>query len=277
MLGCSCGAKWTASEYVDEAVQLGAELICGVRVRRIIHDGTNAVGVIGKWFNMTRVEIRAKVVVVAAGGVGSPRILQNSGFDKAGQGMLMDPTVMVYGAYDGPGTYADPQMSIGSFDDSNGYILSHLMDPWLMYPLIMMFKGPLYPLTFYRYTHTLGIMIKVKDEISGGVFPDGSISKPMTIRDKNRLAHAEYVCSNILTAAGCNPRTIFTTPLRGTHPSGTVRIGEMLDSNLKINELNNLYVCDASTFPEALDRPIVLTVIGMGKRLAKHLLKTQLA
>lgn len=277
MLGCSCGAKWTANEYIDQAVLAGCELITGVRVRRVIHDGTNAHRVEGRLYGMTPIEVRARVVVLCASGIGSPRILQQSGFMKAGQGMLMDPTVMVYGAYDGPGTYADPQMSVGSYDDSNGYILSHLMDPWLLYPMIMMLKGPGYALTFPRYKRTLGIMIKVKDEVAGGVFPDGSISKPMTVRDKERLRHAENVCHKILIRAGCNPRTIFTTPLRGTHPSGTVRIGEMLDSNLKLHELNNMYVCDASTFPEALDRPIVLTVIGMGKRLAAHLLKTHFA
>jgi choline dehydrogenase-like flavoprotein len=46
----------------------------------------------------------------------------------------------------------------------------------------------------------------------------------------------------------------------------------MLDKDLQ-TEVDGLYVCDASTFPEALDRPTVLTIIGLGKRLAKHLLK----
>ena len=64
------------------------------------------------------------------------------------------------------------------------------------------------------------------------------------------------------------------TPLRGTHPSGTVRIGTMLDENLQ-TEVPGLYVCDASVFPEALDRPTVLTIIGLGKRLAKHLGRPQ--
>jgi choline dehydrogenase-like flavoprotein len=62
-------------------------------------------------------------------------------------------------------------------------------------------------------------------------------------------------------------------PLIGTHPSSTVRIGNMLDQNLK-SEINGLYVCDASVFPEALDRPTVLTIIGLGKRLAQHLMET---
>ena len=46
----------------------------------------------------------------------------------------------------------------------------------------------------------------------------------------------------------------------------------MLDTNLQ-TEVEGLYVCDASTFPEALDRPTVLTIIGLGKKLSRHLLK----
>lgn len=271
MLGCRCGAKWTANEYMDEAVAAGAELMTCARVDRLLLDGNKASGILGMKRGMFPLEVRAKTVVICAGGIGTPRILQASGFPDAGRGMLMDPTVMVYGVYDGPPTYADPQMTVGSYDDEHGYILSHLADPLLMYPLIMMLKGPTYPLRFVNYHRTMGIMIKVKDDVAGGVFPDGSISKPLTAPDRERLSHAEHVCHRILKSAGCDPSSIFTTPLRGTHPSGTVRIGEMLDSNLKTS-LDNVYVCDASVFPEALDRPIVLTVIGLAKRLARHLL-----
>ena len=34
---------------------------------------------------------------------------------------------------------------------------------------------------------------------------------------------------------------------------------------------DNFYVCDASTFPDALVRPPTLTIIALGKRLARHL------
>ena len=76
----------------------------------------------------------------------------------------------------------------------------------------------------------------------------------------------------ILIEAGAKPDSIFAGPLRGTHPSGTVRIGQMVDTNLQ-TEVAGLYVCDASVFPEALGRPTVLTIIGLGKRLVKHLLR----
>jgi choline dehydrogenase-like flavoprotein len=94
----------------------------------------------------------------------------------------------------------------------------------------------------------------------------------MTEHDRTRLRAAEEVCRRILIEAGAKPETIFTTPLRGTHPSGTVRIGVMVDENLQ-TEIQGLYVCDASVFPEALARPTVLTIIGLGKRLSKHILQ----
>jgi choline dehydrogenase-like flavoprotein len=150
--------------------------------------------------------------------------------------------------------------------------LSTLMDPWLLYPLINSLKSPKYILTWPRWKNTLGVMIKLKDDISGGVFSDGRISKPMTDHDLLRMRAAEEVCRKILLEAGAKPETIFSTPLRGTHPSGTIRIGTMVDGNLQ-TEVQGLYACDASVFPEALARPTVLTIVGLGKRLGKHLLR----
>nr|MBP6803857.1 hypothetical protein [Chloroflexota bacterium] len=127
------------------------------------------------------------------------------------------------------------------------------------------------PLTWQRWGRTYGVMIKLKDEISGGVGVNGRIHKGLTAHDRQRMARAEAVAGRILRQAGCDPDTIFTTPIRGTHPSGTVRLGTMLDTNLQ-TEIENLYVCDASVFPEALARPTVLTIIALAKRLAAHIL-----
>lgn len=157
-------------------------------------------------------------------------------------------------------------------DDEMGVLFSTLIDPWLMYPIIMALKGPAYPLTWHRWGRTLGVMIKLKDEISGGVDIRGSISKGLTGRDRQRLKRAEQVAAKILRNAGCDPETIFTTPLRGTHPSATVRIGEMVDGDLQ-SQISGLYVCDASVFPEALARPTVLTIVSLGRRLADRLLQ----
>jgi len=271
MLGCRCGAKWTASEYVDDAVAAGCELMTQAKVTDVMIDHGQAIGVRGRLKRKDPFEVHADTVVISAGGIGSPIILQHSGLFDAGKGLTMDPTVMVYGVTKSRGNSVDPPMTVSWCDDDNGYMLSTLIDPWMLYPLIMTLKGPKYPFTAVNYRNTLGLMIKVKDEIAGGITMEGKISKPMTERDQDKLNHASIVCRKILMKAGCDSESIFVTPLRGTHPSGTVRIGEMLGENLQ-TEVEGLYVCDASTFPEALDRPTVLTIIGLGKRLASHLL-----
>jgi len=125
-------------------------------------------------------------------------------------------------------------------------------------------------LNWLRWSKMLGVMIKLKDDISGGIYADGKIRKPLTAGDAERLKHAFEVCRRILIEAGAKKSSIFMRPLIGTHPSGTVRIGDLVDIDLK-TEIEGLYVCDASVFPEALDRPTVLTIIGLAKRLAKHL------
>jgi choline dehydrogenase-like flavoprotein len=268
MLGCRCGAKWTAGEYVDEAVAAGARLLTNARVDRVLHTNRVVTGLRGR-HGREPIEVEANTVIVAAGGIGTPVLLRNSGLEAAGRGMAMDITAMVYGLAPGKGMGHDPPMTWSYPDDELGVLYSTLVDPWLMYPIIMTRKGPAYPLTWHRWGRTVGVMIKLKDEISGEVDARGGISKGLTATDHLRLSQAERVAGRILERAGCAPRTIFTTPLRGTHPSATVRIGEMLSTDLE-TEITGLYVCDASVFPEALARPTVLTIIALGKRLAGH-------
>lgn len=269
MLGCRCGAKWSAAEYVDAAIAEGCDLWTGAKVARVLVEGGVASGVTGTVHGQ-RFTVNAPIVILAAGGIGTPRILQRSGLAQAGQGMTMDTTVMVYGRAPYKGIGNEPPMTWSYADDELGVLYSTLIDPWLNYPLTMLSKGPAYALTWNRWGNTLGVMIKLKDEVSGAVGPH-SISKGLTANDRQRLTRAEKVASDILRQAGCDPDTIFTTPLRGTHPSGTVRIGQMLTTDLE-TEIKNLYVCDASVFPEALARPTVLTIISLARRLADHLI-----
>ena len=271
MLGCRCGAKWNAGEWITEAVSKGAVLKTKARVHKVLIEDGHAVGVEGR-VSGKKFTARADTVVVSAGGIGSPRIMQNSGFSQAGMGMTMDTTVMVYGFTKQNGTGKEPPMTWSWENDDEGYMLSTLTDPWLLYPMIAIRKGIGPAMRWYKWNKMLGIMIKLKDDVAGGVYPNGKISKPLTAGDEESLNSAYRVCQKILIEAGAKKSSIFMTPLRGTHPSGTIRTGEMLDNNLQ-SRTKGLYVCDASVFPESLDRPTVLTIIGLGKRLAKHLMK----
>jgi choline dehydrogenase-like flavoprotein len=177
---------------------------------------------------------------------------------------------MVYGHAPYKGIGNEPPMTWSYADDELGAMFSTLIDPWLNYPIAMLTKGPQYALTWHRWGRTLGVMIKLKDEVSGHIDQHGRISKGLTPADRQRLQKAEQIARQILLKAGCVPHALFLTPLRGPHPAGTVRIGDMLTADLE-TEISNLYVCDASVFPEALARPTVLTITSLAKRLAAHL------
>ena len=270
MLGCRCGAKWNAAEWVDDALAEGARLRVGARVRRVLIEDGHALGVAGT-LGGRPFKANADTVILAAGGIGTPRILQKSGLNEAGVGMTMDTTVIIYGLSRYRGTGPEPPMTWSWEDPYGGYMLSTLTDPWLLYLMAAARKGIGPALRWFQWRKLLGVMIKLKDDISGGIYPDGKIRKPLTSADSMRLNEAYEVCRKILVEAGAQKSSIFMRPFVGTHPSGTVRIGDMLDTNLK-TEIDGLYVCDASVFPEALDRPTVLTIISLGKRLARHIL-----
>ncbi len=110
-------------------------------------------------------------------------------------------------------------------------------------------------------------MIKIKDEISGGVFPEGRIRKP-TPGPRAPGAGRRGLPPDSRPGRGGARLDLLDAPAWHA-PDGTVRIGQMWTPTC--DQVKNLYVCDASVFPEALDRPTVLTIVGLGKRLARHL------
>jgi choline dehydrogenase-like flavoprotein len=271
MLGCRCGAKWNAAEWVDDARAAGAELWTRAHVQRVVVQDGVARGVVGRRAGRP-FRVHAERVVVAAGGIGSALLLRRSGFEEAGRGMAMDTTLMVYGDSAADGMGGDPPMTWSAPDDDLGVLYSTLIDPWLMYPIMLALKRPAAALGWHRWGRTLGVMIKVRDEVSGEVRPDGGLAKGLTRGERTRLEAAEEQAHRILLEAGCRKDTLISTPLRGTHPSATARLGTLVDTHLA-TRVPGLHVCDASVFPEALGRPTVLTILAFGERLAEHLLR----
>ena len=273
ILGCKLGAKWTAGDYIAEAVEQGAILLKRVRVREVITDNGNAIGVRGLNSSQTPVEVRAKWVIIASGGMGTPVILQRSGIPEAGQGFFCDPLRMIYGVPrdKGKGTATAPQMSVGTFEHlEEGFLLSPLIEPTLMFAMSVGLRNPSFLPKMRNYNSVLGIMVKIRDDMGGRVSLDGSFSKPLSYDDRLKLDKGTRIAERILEKAGCNSTDIFYSVDRAAHPGGTARIGHVVDENLK-TKIENLYVCDTSVIPEPWGLPPVLTCIGLGKRLARRL------
>ena len=270
MLGCTKGAKWTARDDIKDAVAHGATTLNQALVEEVVVENGQAVGVRARTSRGT-LAVRARATVVAAGGMGTPVILQRAGLYGAGQGFFADPLVITYGQYNGPGSWRDIPMSAGTMELApEGIVMTDLADPWPTYLLNAYWKGWRYLPRFPRYHSVMGIMTKVRDGLEGRVNLDGTISKPISYATRLKLDRGANLAEKILRRAGADHDSIYSTPVRAAHPGGTARIGEVVNTDLE-TEIKNLYVCDTSVIPEPWGLPPVWTVIAFGKRLARRL------
>ena len=258
-------AKWNARMFVDEAVSLGATLVTRARARRVLIEDGVATGVEFVHGGKPRTALGA-TVVVAAGGIGSPMLLRASGIEDAGRSFFCDPVVVVIGSLRGPGQGQELPMTAGVLIEDEGYTLTDFSVPRWLYSLITAEVGRVDKLLSYQ--RAAAILVETKDELNGRITTRGGIRKPLTQGDRQRLARGTQRARKILANAGAE--RLCRSWLFAVQPGGTVPIGRLLDPDLQ-TEVENLYVCDASVIPDLWGLPPSLTLIGLGKRLAGHL------
>jgi choline dehydrogenase-like flavoprotein len=265
MYGCPYGAKWDARHFVDTALENGAKLITRAKVTKVIIENKKAVGVEYK-HNKEIYRAYAPKTIIAAGGIGSPLILRQSGMRSVGYDFFFDPLVFVYGKIKGLGSGRSIPMSSGVHFDEDGIVMTDFNMPQMMK---IGFDLEVFKVKqAFSYADTLPIMIKVRDELGGAVSNNGWVQKPLTKADKQKLDKGSEHAKRILTNAGATD--IYRSWKVAAHPGGTVKIGEHLDTNLK-TKFDNLYVCDCSVMPQEWGLPPTTSIIALGKRLAKHL------
>jgi choline dehydrogenase-like flavoprotein len=283
MWGCPTKAKWTALDFLDEALQHGADLLLNTEVTRVLHKNGRVTGVLAVNGGGQR-EIHADTVILSAGALGTPAILQNSGFPEAGKGLGVDVFQGTYGYTEDVGMQGEPIM--GTYLDALLEEREFFAAPYMYVPYVLVrdIEGDTAvkpSLAFQLKTllkaqrinanRLLGMMTKIRDDRTGEVKSDGTIKKTLTRQDEDRLNEAHEVNRRILVAAGADPKSIFRGAYEGGHPCCTAAIGEVVDEHQQAG-LAGLYVSDASVFPTPLGMPPILTIVALSKRLASHLL-----
>lgn len=267
ILGCTHGAKWSALDYLQEVRQNKAPILVNVAVQEVVVKNGQARGVRGIGPH-GEVEIPAKVVVLAAGALDTPVILQQSGIKEAGANLFIDPYIKVYGVTEGLSLAHEPAMALihREFHQSKGFIIAPYISPTNTpgfaetgaTALTLSTRG------------LIGMMVKATDEPVGCVYPDGAVSKPVTEKDWSRLRAGAAIAREILIKAGADSQSIVVSEPAGAHPGGTAGIGKVVDANLQ-TRIDNLFVCDASVLPTASGMPPILTIVALAKRMARIL------
>ena len=265
VMGCPYGAKWSSRMYVEDACENGSVLLTGAYVKRVLQENHTASGVEFSYQGAQH-QAFAKTIVLAAGGIGTPLILRQSGMNNVGSNFFFDPLILAIGTVDDLNGGKEFPMAAGYNFHEDGYVMTDLVLPRWLYWLFtaQVFRFDRLP----AHSRSLPIMIKAKDELGGHLTEGGGVRKRLLEIERKRLMSGYEKARRILNNAGA--RNVYKTWYLAVHPGGTVKINDVVDSNLK-TEIDNLFVCDCSVIPEAWGLPPSLTLIALGKRLGKHL------
>jgi len=266
VLGCQTGARWDARRFLDDASARGATVLTGARVERLQPAGgrSGRAGGLVVHRRGRRELVPADVIVLAAGGLGTPAILARSGVATENR-LFVDPVLCVAGPW--PGADQDREAPMPFVAELEGGIVSPYFDHLSFF----------FDRRWRREASGIAsLMIKLADsEVGdvgrGSVARDG-VRKALTPRDRRRLRVAVDACRDVLAIAGIRPEETFLGTLNAGHPGGMVPL--TVDSAATMHPRSlpvNVFVADASLLPESLGAAPMLTIMALARRLARVL------
>ncbi len=251
VFGCLHEAKWDSRQFLKDAQQNGARVITGCRVDGVEINGGTATGVHTSCGLIHRF-FPADVVILAAGGLGTPLILERSGI-AAESKLFVQPFQCVAAEWSDAMQCFEIPMPFAAKRD--GFSITPYFDL-----LSFFFNRRWKPAA----RHTLVMAVGLADTSQGAVSKHG-IKKELTTSDRNTLDAGAAVAREALERFGA--KATFLGTVQAGHPGGTLPLSS---ANLHPPQLPaNLWVADSSLLPEAPGVPPMLTIIALAKRVAR--------
>jgi choline dehydrogenase-like flavoprotein len=255
VLGCPYGIKWDARRFLDIAEARGAVVRTGAGVERVVIEGGRAVGVVMR--GATRRVLTADLVVLAAGGFGTPAILERSGI-RCEPTLTVDPVLTVAARV--PSAWQCNEIEMPFVVRRDRFILSPYFD-WLSFALDPRWRHPPQDL--------VGVMVKLADE-GGGRVEGHHVHTHLTPLDRLRLEEGAALARELMARSGIDPASTFEGIVNGGHPGGTLPLTHATATTLHDDRLpEHLYVADSTLFPRSLGMPPILTIAALATRVAR--------
>ncbi len=256
VLGCPGGAKWDSRQFVSRALEQGANLVTGCRVEKLLIDSNAVSGAAVKEKGRSKI-YNADLFVLAAGGLGTPIILENSGItcDKR---LFVDPVLCV--AAEWKDSFQNKEISMPFAIQRSHFIIA----PYFDY-LSFFFNRKWKP----GMSDIFSLMIKLADATAGHISQKG-VDKKLTAEDKTNLDQGVELCTELFSRLGVKKDAIFLGKLNAGHPGGMLPLTRKDAASFHNDRLpENLYVADATLFPESLGNPPILTIMALAKRISR--------
>jgi len=263
IFGCPFAVKWDSRAFLKDARLRGAEVLTGWRVHHVVLQGGDAVGVMAS-SGLRRRFFPADVVVLAAGGLGTPAILQASGVACEPR-LFVDPVLCVAAPW--PDAHQNEELAMPFFVQRDHFIVSPYFDN-LSYFFNRAWRPPA--------PDTLSLMVKLADGASGSVGAPSALGsrvrKALTGEDRRHLAEGVELCRQIFERLGVAQGKLFLGTMNAGHPGGMVPLSAGDAATLHPTRLPaNVWLADASLFPGSPGGPPSLTIMALAKRVGRRI------
>lgn len=284
-IGCPNNAKAGVHlNALPEACEAGARIVSGLSVERVLSEGGRARGVEARRADGSVARLRAPLVVVATGAVGTPALLRRSGLGghpRLGRGLSIHPAIGVTGSFEEevtPWRGVLQSAGIEELHEREGILLEATSTPPGMGAMSISGYGARLVERLERASHRAALGAMVADAPSGRVL--GARRPFVAYRlhgdDRRRLLAALGAIARVLLAAGASEVELgagggsvhregeIEAALAGVdvrrlriaafHPTGSVAAGadpsrHPADPHGRLRGVDGLWVADGSILP----------------------------